>query len=96
MAQLDLFIGKVDTLIINPVIYFLFALAIVFFLWGVFECIKNQANGEKKNNCKEHMLWGLVGIFIMLSVWAIMSILVNTLGVSGQINPQQGTVNLGP
>jgi hypothetical protein len=40
------------------------------------------------------MLWGIIGITIMLGVWTILNILINTLGLSGQINPEQGTVNL--
>jgi uncharacterized membrane protein YidH (DUF202 family) len=93
-ADLNGFIGKVDTMIINPIILFLFALAIVYFLYGVLEFLMNQENEEKKTTGKSHMLWGIIGITIMLGVWTILGIVVNTLGVSGQINPEKGTVNL--
>jgi uncharacterized membrane protein YidH (DUF202 family) len=94
-ATLDSFIGKVDTLIINPLILFLFALAIVFFLYGVLEFLMNQANEEKKTTGKSHMLWGIVGITIMMGVWAILGIILNTLGISeDEINPETGEVNL--
>jgi len=91
---LNQFIGKVDTMIINPLIEFLFALAVAYFLFGMVEFLFNQANEEKKTSGKSHMLWGIVGIAIMLGVWTILGVLVNTLGVSDQINPQAGTVNL--
>ena len=93
-ADFNGFIGKVDTMIINPLILFLFALAILYFLYGVLEFFMNQANEEKKTTGKSHMLWGVIGITIMLGVWTILGILVSTMGISGQINPQQGTVNL--
>ena len=94
-ANLDSFIGKVDTMIINPLIYLLFALAVVFFLYGVLEFIFNQANEEKKTTGKQHMIWGIVGITIMMGVWAILGILLNTLGISkDEINPERGTVKL--
>lgn len=89
--SVDSFIGKVDTLIINPIIYFLFALAIVYFLYGVFEFIANGANDEKKTAGKSHMIWGIVGLTIMMGVFTIMNIILNTFNITG-INPEQGTV----
>ena len=96
-ATLDSFIGNIDTLIINPLILFLFALAVVYFLYGVLEFIMNQENEEKKTAGKSHMLWGIIGIVIMMGVWTILSIVLNTLGISkDEINPEQGTVHLNP
>ncbi|KKR61055.1 hypothetical protein A2643_02795 [Candidatus Nomurabacteria bacterium RIFCSPHIGHO2_01_FULL_39_220] len=87
------FVANVDNQIINPLIGFLFALALVFFLYGVFEFIASGASDEKKTTGKSHMLWGIVGITIMLSVWTILNIILNTLNIKG-IDPQKGTVNL--
>src|SRR3989344_4823565 len=80
-ASLDSFLVKVNTQIINPLIGFLFALAIAFFLYGVFSFIMNQSNEEKKTSGKQHMIWGILGIAIMLSVWGIMNIILSTLNV---------------
>lgn len=89
------FIGNVNTLIINPLIIFLFALALVYFFYGVFEFIVNQNNDEKKTKGKSHMLWGVIGLTIMMGVWAILGIILNTLGITpSQINPEEGTVTL--
>lgn len=94
-TDLDGFIANVDNMIINPLIYFLFALAIVFFLYGVLEFFMNQENEEKKTTGKQHMIWGIIGITIMLGVWTILNIILSTLGISkSEINPEQGTVNL--
>lgn len=67
--------------IINPLILFLFALAVAFFLYGVLEFIMNQQSEEKKTTGKSHMLWGIIGITIMMGVWAIMNIILNTLNI---------------
>ncbi len=94
-ASLDSFIGKVDTLIINPLILLLFSLALVYFLYGVFEFIANGDNDEKKTVGKSHMLWGIVGLTIMMGVWAILGIILNTLNIpKSEIDPEQGTVSL--
>jgi succinate dehydrogenase/fumarate reductase cytochrome b subunit len=90
---LNKFISNIDTIIINPLIKLLFALAIVFFLYGVFEFLMNQENEEKKTSGKSHMLWGVIGLTIMLGVWSILGLILNTFNIQG-INPQAGTVQL--
>ncbi len=95
--SLDKFIQNVDDLIINPLIIFLFALAVAYFLWGIFEFLSNTDNEEKRTSGKKHMLWGIIGIAIMMAVWTILSILINTLNINkddNKIDPQQGTVQL--
>lgn len=91
-ASLNSFIGSVDTMIINPLISLLFALAIVYFLYGVFEFIANQENEEKKTTGKSHMLWGIIGIVIMMGVFVIMNMILSTLGID-YIHPDNGTVD---
>jgi uncharacterized membrane protein YidH (DUF202 family) len=94
-TSLNGFIYNVDSMIIDPLIKLLFALAIVYFLYGVYEFLANQENEEKKITGKSHMIWGIIGITIMMGVWTILGILLNTMGISkDQINPEQGTVNL--
>ena len=94
-ASLDSFLGHVNTEIINPLIKLLFALAVIYFLYGVFEFLANQENEEKKTAGKSHMVWGVVGIAIMLGVWGILSVVLNTLNISkDDIDPETGHVDL--
>lgn len=91
--SVDGFIKNVDKFIINPLIVFLFALAVLFFLFGLLQFIMNQDNEEKKTAGKKHMLWGVIGLTIMMGVFFIMQMILNTFGISG-INVKQGTVQL--
>ncbi|MFA6257541.1 MAG: hypothetical protein WC671_00840 [Candidatus Paceibacterota bacterium] len=93
-TSLNEFIRNVDNMIINPLIGLLFALAIVYFLYGMFEFLSNQENEEKKTTGKSHMIWGIIGITIMMGVWTILSIVLNTLGISDQIDPKNSKVQL--
>lgn len=95
-ASLDSFIFKVDALIVNPLIKLLFALATVYFLYGVFEFLANQNNEEKKTSGKTHMLYGIIGLTIMIGVFAIMNILLRTLAIDDEIDPKTGRVELNP
>lgn len=71
----------------------LFALALAYFLWGVFQFISNATNEEKKTAGKSHMLWGIIGIVIMMGVFALMNIILSTFNIT-DVNPEQGTVHL--
>jgi hypothetical protein len=51
--SLDQFIFNVNKLIINPLILLLFALALVFFLYGVFEFILSGMKKKSNHNFTE-------------------------------------------
>lgn len=94
-ASIDTFMQKVDTQIINPLIVLLFALALVYFLYGVFEFISNAANDEKKTTGKDHMIWGVIGLTIMVGVWFILGVILDTFNIPrSQVDPENGKVNL--
>ena len=81
---------KVNANIINPAIEFAFIIATVIFLWGVFQFIMGAADKDKRQEGKDHMLWGFVGFLIMFGVYGIITILTNTIGVTGvTLNQQQ-------
>ena len=92
--SLDQFILNVNKQIINPLILLLFALAVVYFLYGVFQFISNQENEEDKATGKRHMIWGVIGITIMMATFTLMHIIINSFDISGTINPEKGTVQL--
>jgi hypothetical protein len=92
-ADFDKILGNINSMIINPIIDLLFALAVVFFLWGCLEFLMNQGNEEKRTAGKSHMLWGIVGITIMMGVFFIMNMILNTLGVKG-INVEENKVDI--
>ncbi|KKQ03104.1 MAG: hypothetical protein US18_C0017G0013 [Parcubacteria group bacterium GW2011_GWB1_36_5] len=94
-ADFNSFLTNVNQQIINPLIIFLFALAMVYFLYGLVEFIGNGANDEKKTIGKSHMLWGVVGLTIMMGVWAILGVVLNTFEITG-IKPETGEVILPP
>jgi hypothetical protein len=93
--NVDQFIMNVNRLIINPLIALLFALALVYFLWGMFQFIANGANEEKKTEGKSHMLWGIIGLTIMMGVFALLNLILSTFNITG-VDPERGTVHLDP
>jgi len=76
------FVSKLDQFILNPILYVLFAAALIVFIWGLIEFLNGLASGEtdKSSNGKRHMLWGLIGLFIMLTAVSIITLTIYTFG----------------
>ncbi len=70
----------------NQILPVLIGAAVVYFIWEVFQY--TIAGGEdKKKKAKSGIVWGIVGIFVMVSVWGLVGILVNTLCYGTSCNP---------
>jgi hypothetical protein len=72
---------SIDKVVINPLIFLLFALAMVYFLYGVAQYLLSPDNEEVRKTSKSHMLWGLIGLFVMVGVFGILSFITSSLGV---------------
>ena len=73
-------LNKILDNIVTPVIYLIVALAVVYFVWGVLVFIQNADNTEKREDGYKHMIWGIIGMFIMLSAKGIINIIMSTIG----------------
>ncbi len=95
-ASITSLIGAIEKVVINPLIIMMFAIALVYFMYGVTQFLLNPAKEEIRKSGKSHMLWGVVGMFIMVAVFGIMRLVLNTLGES-KINIQNnGSIIIKP
>ncbi|OGD68702.1 hypothetical protein A3E89_01820 [Candidatus Campbellbacteria bacterium RIFCSPHIGHO2_12_FULL_35_10] len=75
-------ISNMNQYIIFPIIDFLLVLAVLFFVWGLAEFIYNlSSGGDKDNKGKQHMLWGIIGLFIMVTARPIIKLVLNSFGI---------------
>ncbi|MEY2640648.1 MAG: hypothetical protein RL150_41 [Candidatus Parcubacteria bacterium] len=70
---------KIAQVIVNPIILFLIGAAVLIFVWGVAEYIRGSESDKVRETGRMHMIWGIVGIFIMVSAYTILRILVDTV-----------------
>jgi hypothetical protein len=86
--------GAIVNVINNVLVPVLFAIAFIVFIWGAFKTfIIGATTEEVKKEGKSLMLWGLIGFFVMVSVWGLVNILINTVGFgnnSGITTPKAG------
>lgn len=69
------------TNIINPVILVLFAVALLIFIWGVFQYVRGASDPKARETGSQHILYGVIGLFIMLSAFAIVRVVLNSFSL---------------
>lgn len=72
-------IGRIEAAIINPVIALLFGVALIVFLWGCFQFVRGADSPDGRATGGRHILWGSIGMGIMLSVYGIMNLILHTV-----------------
>lgn len=59
----------------------LIAIAFITFLWGVYKYfILGAADEKARTDGRQFVLWGIIGLVIIFSVWTLVNIVSGTLG----------------
>ncbi len=83
-ANVTALLNKISTVIINPLIYMMFTAGFVVFIWGLVQFVAHLDNEEARATGGKHMLWGIIGMVIMVGVVGIVNIIQNTIaGIGG-------------
>lgn len=85
LAGVDNFNDFVDVAvnIINQLAGFLVGLAVFIIIWGVFVYITKADEAEKRKEGMRFVIYGVLGVFVMVSMWGFVNILRNTLELPG-------------
>lgn len=62
--------------------------AVVFFLWNVFKFVMSAGDEEARKKGKEGMIYGIIGIAVMVSIYGLVNFLVSSTG----LNKTSGTL----
>ena len=81
------FIGSGNTGVIGllntVVVPLIFAFAFAAFVWGVVNYFFLHGGDEgKREEGRQFVLWGIIGMAILFSVWGFVNILLSTLGIT--------------
>ncbi|MBI2475972.1 MAG: hypothetical protein HYV67_01905 [Candidatus Taylorbacteria bacterium] len=74
------FIVQIEN-ILNVIIPFLVGLAVFIIIYGILGYISSAADEEKRKQARDFIMWGVLGVFAMLSVWGFVVILVNSFNL---------------
>lgn len=62
--------------------------ALGYFMFNVVMFIKSADNDKMREPYKQAMIWGVIALFVMVSVWGIVAILGDIVGTNTSIIPQ--------
>lgn len=78
----------VSCVVNNSIIPLIFTLAVAFFIYGVVQFMLNDSNEEKREKGKQYMVWGIIALTVMVSVWGLVKIVGDTVGVDTGFIPK--------
>ena len=78
---------KIFTDIGLAIIPFLGAVAFLIFVWGVARFIKSAGSEKEIKESKNLLIWGVVGLLILVSIWGIMAFLQGEFGFGANGGP---------
>lgn len=82
-GEINSFIGRITTFINNTLIPLVFAIALLVFIWGMFRLFIHK-NAEEAEQGKQLAIYAIVAFVLMVSIWGIVNLIANGLGLSGE------------
>jgi hypothetical protein len=78
MNEGQITINNIIEFIFDPAVLLIFSVGFMLFVWGLVQFISNPADTTKKEMGQKHMLWGIIGMFIMIAVGGIIALIDDT------------------
>lgn len=75
-------LDRIVTHLLDPVVKVVFTLGLLMFFVGLVQFLWGLKDGKVDQAGKDHMVWGMVGMLIMVSVYGIIAIIMNTVGIN--------------
>ena len=77
------FLDNVNSLVLNPLIALLFGLSFLYFAYGIVKFLRLDAADKTRQEARNAILWGFVGMLIMFSVHGIIQyVILPSFGLS--------------
>lgn len=74
-------LNKINEFVINPIIILLFVVALLVFFWGLVELIRNADSDSGREKGRQNIMYGIIGMVIMVSVYGIIRVILSTFGL---------------
>jgi len=85
--DLDAAYVTIKNIISNIVIPLIIAIAGLYFMWGVVQYVTAGDSEEKRDSGRSMMVYGIVALFVMISVWGLVNLLADTFGLGNALDP---------
>lgn len=68
-----------------------FGLALLYFFWGMGRFILHSGDPKAKEEGKMRMIWGVIAMFVLISIFGIIGFIGNLLGIDTPVNGSSQT-----
>lgn len=79
------FVSRLNDVILFPLIILLTGIALLVFFYGCFIYVANAQNSSAREEGKRHILYGVIGLLVMLTALSLLSIAANTFGLKDEL-----------
>ena len=79
--------------LLNAIIPVLVALGVVYFLWGVVQYVIG-GDEEAKKKGRSRMVYGIIGLVVIVGLWGLVTIVTNTFGIAGKTADISGVTSV--
>jgi hypothetical protein len=79
--SIPVLILKISKFILNPIITLGFIVATIVFFYGIVQFIWGADDDAKRKQGKASIVWGIIGLVVMFSVYGIIHFVLNTFGI---------------
>lgn len=80
--------------IVNSLVPLFMTLALVYFIWGLIKYIRAAGDAKAAAEGRSIMIWGVVALFVMASIWGLVGALQTIFGINTGTAPS--STNLTP
>lgn len=80
LGNLNTLVTSIGTLV-GLALPIVVGIALLVFFWGLVKFIFAQGDETAKADAKKIMLWGLIALFVMVSVWGLVAFIGTALGI---------------
>lgn len=67
--------------LINTALPVIAGIGVLVFFWGLAKFIRNAGDAENHQDGKNLMIWGVIGFFVMVTVWGLVQFGQSSLGI---------------
>ena len=75
-------LANIERVILFPLMTLMVAVAFFVFIWGAYQFVLNADDNTARTEGKSHMMYGIIGLLVMVSAMAILKIAAGTWGIT--------------
>jgi len=72
--------------ILSAIVPLIIALTVLAILWGVFLYVTKGGDEEKRKEGQRFIAYGILALFVMVSIWGLVNVLDRTFNLDDTIN----------